>query len=178
MFEAMLTSRMEETVSKCIDLKEYSKTVVKHFLEFVYTGTLLLDGDEDEDDNEDDDEDEDVDEDEHKDMDEHEVEGGTEERGEDEKKSSFIVQLWVMGDKYDVPSLVEHVESLRKEHITVENVIGVYVEADTSEAAPIRDTCLALISKKTKELLGEIEGLPHHVQAKLFQQLIKQGVSF
>ena len=55
-----------------------------------------------------------------------------------------------MGDKYDVPSLVEFVESLREEHITLENVIGVFIEADTLEAAPIRETYLALISKKTK----------------------------
>ena len=142
-FMAMLTSGMEETVSKCIDMEEYSNTAVKHFLEYLYTGTLLLDEDEDDDEDED----------------------------EDEDESSCLVQLWVMGDKYDVPSLVEFVESLREEHITMENVIGVFIEVDALEAAPIRDTCLALISKKIQEL-------PHHAQAKIFQQLIKKGVSF
>ena len=141
-FKAMLTSGMEETVSKCVDLKEFSNTAVEHFLEFVYTGTLTVDEDEDED------------------------------------ESSSLVQLWVMGDKYDVPSLVEFVESLREEHITLKNVIGIFIEADTLEAAPIRDTCLALISKKTKDLLEEIEKLPHHNQVKMFHQLIKKGVSF
>ena len=137
-FKAMLTIGMEETVSKCIDIKEFSDISVEMFLEYVYTGTILL----------------------------YEDEGAS------------LVQLWVMGDKYDVPSLVQFVESLHEEHITLENVIAVFLDADTLGARPIRDTCVALISKKTTELLGEIEELPHRVQARLLQQLIKKGVSF
>ena len=136
--KAMLTSGMEETVSKHIDLKEFSDISVELFLEYVYTGTILM----------------------------------------NEGEGACLVQLWVMGDKYDIPSLVQFVESLREEHITLENVIDIFLRADTSEAAPIRDSCVALISKETKKFLGEIKMLPHHVQASMFQQLVERDVSF
>ena len=135
--KAMLTRGMEEATSKCIDIKEFSNTSVEHFLEYLYTGTILF----------------------------------------DEDASPCLVQLWVMGDKYNVPGLVHFVESLQ-EHITLENMIGIYLDADTSKAMPIKYVCLALISKKTKELLVEIKLHPEHVQACMFLQLIEKGVSF
>ena len=66
-----------------------------------------------------------------------------------------------MEDKYDIPGLVELVEILREEYITVENVISIFIDADILKVAPMLDTSLTFISKKTKNLLGEIEELPH-----------------
>lgn len=64
--------------------------------------------------------------------------------------SSCLVHLWVMGDKYDILGLVELVESLQMDCSRVENVMDIYLDANTFEVVPLRDTCLALISKKKK----------------------------
>lgn len=61
-----------------------------------------------------------------------------------------------MDGKYDILSLVEFVESLQEKHITSENVMDINLIVDRLKAAPTRDTYLAVMSKKTKELLEEI----------------------
>ena len=89
-----------------------------------------------------------------------------------------FVQLWVMGDKYGVPSLVELVDCLREEYITLLNVILLYLGVDREEIGSIRDSCLAIIGRTTHTLLEEIAQLSHKDQARLFKQLIERGASF
>ena len=127
--KAMLTSGVEEAISNCIDMNDFSIKAVVYFLEYLYTGTLSLNDDDDEED--------------------------------------WFVQLWVMADKYDVPSLGDYIEILQIDYITSDNLISIYLDADTSEAAPIRDFCLTLIGKMPEEYVGKIQELPQHSQARL-----------
>lgn len=75
-------------------------------------------------------------------------------------KTLCVAHLWAMGDKYLVPRLVECVEDSHKSHITLENDMGVFIDADTFEAKVVRDSCLALRSKKRKLLREKVEKLP------------------
>ena len=45
-FKAMLTSGMEEAMSKSIDIKDFSHATVEYFLEYLYTGRVCLEDDD------------------------------------------------------------------------------------------------------------------------------------
>ena len=92
-------------------------------------------------------------------------------------KTLQVAHLWALGDKYMVPGLVAYVEGLRKDCITLKNVVDLFVHADAFEATPIRDTCLAILAKNFHHLEAEIGELPSHVQLYMFRQLSKFGVS-
>ena len=92
-------------------------------------------------------------------------------------KTLCVAHLWAMWDKYFVPGLVECVEDSHKSHITLENVMDVFIDADIFEAKVVRDSCLALISKKRKLLREKVEELPDVVAVKMFRLWVDSEVN-
>ena len=96
---------------------------------------------------------------------------------QDREPILHIAQLWALGDKYNVYGLLEYVNRAQRKYITLENVIGVFVDADKFCAQTRKDSCLAIMGKDLKKLLGEIEKLPEDMLVRMFRDLIVLGVS-
>ena len=96
---------------------------------------------------------------------------------EDHEPILYLAQLWALGDKYNVYGLHEYINRVQRNYITLENVIGVFVDADTFGVQTVKDSCLAIMGKDLNNLLGEIEQLPEDMLVRMFRDLIVKGVS-
>lgn len=89
----------------------------------------------------------------------------------------YIAQLWALGDKYNVNGLKKYIHRVQRKYISLENVVGVYADADILDVEPLKEICLTVMGKDLKKLLNEIEQLPEDMLVRMLRGLIVHGVS-
>lgn len=85
------------------------------------------------------------------------------------------MDIWGLGDKYQVQVLLNEIVELRPEFVTEANVLNLILQADAHGVKDITDFCLGYVVEHLKSVVQQeeaIRALPQHLLADF---IVAQG---